>query len=183
MKTLSLSAAESFEEVMEQYMPMVYRIAFARLGDRSDAEDVTQEVFLRYFRTNLNYNDEEHRKAWLIRCAVNCAKNTASSAWNRHRASGEMLENSDDPENEPAYSDCEEQFEKSERRISVLNAVMKLPEKYRTVIHLFYFEDMSVAQISAAVGAGESTVKSQLSRARRLLKPLLSEEFPGEVVF
>lgn len=183
MQTLSLSAAESFEEVMEQYMPMVYRIAFARLGDRSDAEDVTQEVFLRYFRKNLTYNDEEHRKAWLIRCAVNCAKNTASSAWNRHRASGDMLENSDDPENEPAYSDCEEQFEKSERRISVLNAVMKLPEKYRTVIHLFYFEDMSVAQISAAVGAGESTVKSQLSRARRLLKPLLSEEFPGEVVF
>lgn len=183
MQTLSLSAAESFEEVMEQYMPMVYRIAFARLGDSSDAEDVTQEVFLRYFRTNMTYNNEEHRKAWLIRCAVNCAKNTASSAWNRHRASGDVLENSDDPENEPAYSDCEEQFEKSERRMSVLNAVMKLPEKYRTVIHLFYFEDMSVAQISAAVGAGESTVKSQLSRARKLLKPILSEEFPGEVVF
>ena len=185
MLTLSLSAAESFEEVMEQYMPMVYRIAFARLGDRSDAEDVTQEVFLRYFRTNLNYNDEEHRKAWLIRCAVNCAKNTASSAWNRHRASGEMLENSDDPENEPAYSDCEEQFEKSERRISVLNAVMKLPEKYRTVIHLFYFEDMSITQISGVIGAGESTVKSQLCRARKLLKPLLSEfaESSGEVVF
>ena len=69
--------------------------------------------------------------------------------------------------------------------MTVLSAVKQLPEKYRTVIHLFYFEDMSVAQISAAVGAGESTVKSQLSRARKLLKPLLSDfdNEPGEVVF
>ena len=169
MLTLSLCAAENFEEVMEFYMPMVYRIAFARLADRSDAEDVTQDVFLRYFRTGLTYESEEHRKAWLIRCAVNCAKNVAGSAWN----------------NEPMASCCEEQFEKTERRLAVMNAVMKLPEKYRTVIHLFYFEDMSVAQISSAVGAGESTVKSQLSRARKLLKPLLSEfaEPAGEVVF
>lgn len=55
MLTLSLCAAENFEEVMEFYMPMVYRIAFARLADRSDAEDVTQDVFLRYFRTGLTY--------------------------------------------------------------------------------------------------------------------------------
>ena len=65
MLTLSLCAAENFEEVMEFYMPMVYRIAFARLADRSDAEDVTQDVFLRYFRTGLTYESEEHRKAWL----------------------------------------------------------------------------------------------------------------------
>lgn len=183
MQTLSLCAAESFEEVMELYMPMVYRIALSRLGDRSDAEDVTQDVFLRYFRTGMTYNSEEHRKAWLIRCTVNCAINTASSAWNRHKVSGEMLENSADPDEEPADSGCEAQFEKTERRLTVLNAVKKLPEKYRTVIHLFYFEDMSVAQISEATGDGVSTVKSQLSRARKLLKPILSAEFSGEVVF
>ncbi len=184
MQTLSLNAAESFEEVMELYMPMVYRIAYSRLGERSDAEDVTQDVFLRYFRTGMTYNNEEHRKAWLIRCAVNCAKNTAASAWNRHRASGEMLENTTD-EDDLTSSGCDEQYERTERRMTVLSAVKQLPEKYRTVIHLFYFEDMSVAQISAAVGAGESTVKSQLSRARKLLKPLLSDfdNEPGEVVF
>ena len=92
MLTLSLCAAENFEEVMEFYMPMVYRIAFARLADRSDAEDVTQDVFLRYFRTGLTYESEEHRKAWLIRCAVNCAKNVAGSAWNRHRSRGERAD-------------------------------------------------------------------------------------------
>ena len=56
-----------------------------------------------------------------------------------------------------------------------MSAVMKLPEKYRTVIHLFYFEDMSVAQISKATGIREATVKSQLSRARDMLKPMLKE--------
>ena len=58
MLTLSLCAAENFEEVMEFYMPMVYRIAFARLADRSDAEDVTQDVFLRYFRIRIRGTPE-----------------------------------------------------------------------------------------------------------------------------
>lgn len=187
MDALSLCTAESFDEVMEYYMPMVYRIAFARLANRSDAEDVTQDVFLRYFRTGATYNDEEHRKAWLIRCTVNCAKNVAGSAWNRHRSTEELVENTDgsDSADGMPVSDCEEHYEKTERKVAVMNAVMKLPEKYRTVIHLFYFEDMSVAQISSALGTGESTVKSQLSRARKLLKPLLSEfaENSGEVEF
>lgn len=184
MKTLSLCAAESFEEVMQFYMPMVYRIAFARLADRNDAEDVTQDVFLRYFRAGITYNNEEHRKAWLIRCTVNCALNVAGSAWNRHKASGECLDNMTAESGSELYTDCEKQFEKSERRISVMNAVMKLPEKYRTVIHLFYFEDMSVTQISQTLSIGESTVKSQLSRARKLLRPLLAEfDNSGEVVF
>ena len=188
MDTLSLCAAESFEQVMEFYMPMVYRIAFTRLANRSDAEDVTQDVFLRYFRAGLTYQSEEHRKAWLIRCAVNCANTSAGSAWNRHRASGDILDNLSDPDqpgNEPGYSDCEENFEKAERRSAVMNAVMRLPDKYRTVIHLFYYEDMSIAQISGATGLGESTVKSQLSRARKLLKPLLRyyAECTGEVDF
>ena len=188
MDTLSLCAAESFEQVMEFYMPMVYRIAFTRLANRSDAEDVTQDVFLRYFRAGLTYQSEEHRKAWLIRCAVNCANTSAGSAWNRHRAGGDILDNLSDPDqpgNEPGYSDCEENYEKAERRAAVMNAVMRLPDKYRTVIHLFYYEDMSIAQISDTTGLGESTVKSQLSRARKLLKPLLRDyaEYTGEVEF
>lgn len=183
MDTLSLCAAEDFELVMERYMPMVYRIAFTRLANRSDAEDVTQDVFLRYFRAGITYQSEEHRKAWLIRCTINCANTAAGSAWNRHRASGDILDNLS--ENEPGYSDCEESYEIAERRSAVMNAVMQLPEKYRTVIHLFYYEDMSIAQICGATCLGESTVKSQLSRARKMLKPLLRDyaNCKGEVDF
>lgn len=149
---------------------MVYRIAFSRLGSAHDAEDITQDVFLKYYRADLTYNDEEHRKAWLIRCAINCTKTLVTSAWFRHRASDEGLENMA----EDALS-SDSNLDAIERRNSVLQAVMQLPEKYRTVIHLFYYEDMSVAQISAATGIRETTVKSQLSRARDMLKPLLKE--------
>lgn len=172
MDTMSLKTGESFEQVMEFYMPMVYRIAFSRLGSAHDAEDITQDVFLKYFRADLTYNDEEHRKAWLIRCAINCTKNLVTSAWFRHRASDEGLENLTEREDIPG-SDGD--IDKIEQKNAVMGAVMQLPEKYRTVIHLFYFEDMSVAQISKATGIREATVKSQLSRARDMLKPMLKE--------
>lgn len=172
MDTMSLKTSESFEEVMKFYMPMVYRIAFSRLGSSHEAEDITQEVFLKYFRADIQYNDEEHRKAWLIRCAINCTKTLVTSAWYRHRASDEGLENMEENGEIPG-SDGD--IEKIEQKNAVMSAVMKLPEKYRTVIHLFYFEDMSVAQISKATGIREATVKSQLSRARDMLKPMLKE--------
>ena len=172
MDTMSLKTSESFEEVMKFYMPMVYRIAFSRLGSTHEAEDITQEVFLKYFRADISYNDEEHRKAWLIRCAINCTKTLVTSAWYRHRASDEGLDNMEEQGDIPG-SDGD--IDKIEQKNAVMSAVMKLPEKYRTVIHLFYFKDMSVAQISKATGIREATVKSQLSRARDMLKPMLKE--------
>ncbi len=172
MDTMSLKTSESFEEVMRFYMPMVYRIAFSRLGSSHEAEDITQEVFMKYFRADISYNDEEHRKAWLIRCAINCTKTLVTSAWYRHRASDEVLDNMEEQGDIPG-SDGD--IDKIEQKNAVMSAVMSLPEKYRTVIHLFYFEDMSVAQISKATGIREATVKSQLSRARDMLKPMLKE--------
>ena len=162
---MSLKTSESFDQVMEFYMPTVYRIAFSRLANRSDAEDITQEVFLRYFKADLTFNDEEHRKAWLIHCAINCTKSMATSAWFRHRAPEEELEN----------IGAEDTIGKFELQDSVMKAVMSLPPKYRTVIHLFYYEDMSITQISKATGIKETTVKSQLSRARDILRPMLEE--------
>ena len=175
----SAAALQGFEQVMEFYMPMVYRIAFSRLKNREEAEDITQDVFLRLYRANPVFDGEEHRKAWLIRCAVNRANSVASSARFRHRASAEGaegLENTDDSEGESTADLTSQSFEQAQRRSSVLDAVAKLPEKYRVVIHLFYFEDMPIAQISRALGTKDSTIKSQLSRARALLKPLLGEE-------
>ena len=167
---------QGFEQVMEFYMPMVYRIAFSRLKNREEAEDITQDVFLRYYKANPSFENEEHRKAWLIRCAVNRANTVAGSARFRHRASAQGLENTDDSESENAADLTAQSFEQAQRRSGVLDAVARLPEKYRVVIHLFYFEDMPIAQISRALGAKESTIKSQLSRARAMLKPLLGEE-------
>ncbi len=169
---LSLITAESFDEVMRHYTPTVYRIAFARLGNAADCEDVTQDVFVRYFRADLTYESEEHRKAWLIHCAINCTINFATSAHMRHRGDIENIENF--AENETLSENVtENEFEKQELRRTVLKAVMQLPEKYRIPIHLFYFEDMPTAQIAQVTATRENTVRSQLTRARKLLKNIL----------
>lgn len=163
----SLKTSESFDEVMRHYTTAVYRIAFTRLGNAADAEDVSQNVFLRYFRADLTFDSEEHRKAWLLRCAVNCANSFVSSAWNRHKADVEDME-------QLLYEgSVEEEAEKQETRRSVTSAVMRLKPRYRTVIFLFYFEDLSTAQIAEITRTRESTVRSQLSRAREQLRKYL----------
>ena len=170
MDTITLKADAGFEQVMEFYMPMVYRIAVTRIGSRIDAEDITQDVFVRYFKIEPKFDSEDHRKAWFIRCTINHANNYAASAWFKHRTSGIRLENM--PKYDNGMDDVPDRIE---QRASVMAAVMRLPKKYRTVVHLFYFEDMSVADICQAVGAKESTVKSQLKRARDMLRPMLEE--------
>lgn len=174
---VSADKLQSFEQVMDFYMPMVYRIAFSRLKNREESEDAVQDVFLRCFNANPEFESEEHRKAWLIRCTINRVNTIASSARIKHRAAPLGLENtSDESELNELCDQTAQSFERAERKNSVLDAVGKLPEKYRDVIHLFYFEDMSITQISRALNIKESTIKSQLSRARAMLKPLLEEE-------
>lgn len=164
MAELSLCTKESFEEVMRKYADMVYRLAYSRVGNSTDADDVFQEVFLRYIKADKTYNDEEHRKAWLIKITVNCSKSFLTSAWNRHRDYAEP-----DP-NEGAEDD---NLKNTETRTAVLNALLKLDIKYRTAIYLFYYEGLSVAQIASATGSTESNVKARLSRGRAMLKELL----------
>ena len=168
MKTLSLSASNDFEEVLALYNKMVYRLAFARTGNVQDAEDILQEVFLRYIKANKTYNDEEHRKAWLLRVTVNCSKTLVTSSWNRRRSDEETEDNS--------FVAEERQFERYDTENTVLEAVKSLPEKYRVVIHLFYYEELTVEQISRITGSGVSAVKTRLHRARNLLKEILREE-------
>ena len=144
---------------LNKYSHMVFRLAFARTKNNHDANDIMQEVFLRYMKNNKEFNDEEHKKAWLIKTTINCSKTLLSSAWFKKTTS---LED----------NIVEELKEKSE----VYYAVLKLSKKYRTVIHLFYYEDMSIAEIANLLNIKESTIKSQLNRARNKLREILKEE-------
>ncbi len=164
---LSLKTAESFDDAMRKYIPMVYAIALERLKNAADAEDITQEVFIRYFKADKTFESEEHRRFFLIRVAVNCSNSFAKSSWHRHRTLC-------DPDDILGLSENHETD--NERKRAVLEAVMKLPDKYRTAVHLFYFEDLSIAEIAEVTGEKESTVKSHLSRAREKLKKLLKDE-------
>ena len=144
---------------VERWGDMVYRLALARTASVPDAEDVFQEVFLRYFRHEERFHGDEHRKAWLIRCTVNRCKSLLASPWRKRTV---PLETAEEVGVEDDYRE-------------VYSAVLSLPEKYRTVIHLHYFEGLSVAEMAAALQSTEGTVKSQLSRGRALLRDMLKE--------
>lgn len=144
---------------IEQWADMVYRLALARSGNTQDAEDIFQEVFERFFRSESKLTDDEHRKAWLISCTINRCKSLHTSAWRKHIVPLETAAKIGIPDDDR----------------EVYAAVLSLPDKYRTVIHLHYYEDLSVADIARALQVAEGTVKSQLSRARNLLREELRD--------
>lgn len=152
---------EQVEETLAKYADMVYKIAFSQTKNKCDAEDVFQEVFLRYVKNSHKLAGDEHTKAWLIRVALNCCKSLFITKMRKPTA--ELDENI--PIAEVQQED------------GVLSEVLALPSKYRIVIHLFYYEDYSIEQISGILGRKVSTVKSHLFRGRQLLKERLQEEY------
>lgn len=159
MAEQSLCTEDSIEKTLEKYANMVYRIAFSRTKNKYDADDILQEVFMKYIKYNLDYTSEEHKKAWLIKTTINTSKTLLTSAWfKKTTALPDHL-----------YTTMEEKSE-------VYYAVLKLPARYRTVIHLFYYENLSIAQMSSLLQIKETTIKSQLHRARKLLQGLLKGE-------
>ncbi len=151
------TADVSDQTVIETYFNMVYKLALSQTKNKASADDVTQEVFLRYLKNTKHFENEEHRKAWLIRVTLNCSKNVFSNAWFQKTV----------PLSE------ELSFEEQETG-DVYYAVLELPVKYRSVIHLFYYEDLSVEEISSILNRPQSTVKSQLFRGRELLRRKLT---------
>lgn len=150
----------SKKEIVNKYFDMIYRLALTRTGDKNHADDVTQEVFLKYIQQTKEFSSEEHIKAWLIRVAVNCSKDVFTNSWFT--------------KTEPLTEDIV--FNNPEKS-DVYYAVRELPQKYRTVIHLFYYEDFSVNEIANYLKLNESTVRSQLHRGRELLKKKLKEGY------
>lgn len=160
LKPQSPRADDCPEKVIEFYADLVYRLAFARTGTRCEADDVFQEVFMRYIRKQPVFENEGHRKAWLIRVTINCANKLWGSAWKR--------------KTEPLTEDIP--FETKEDA-GLSYELQRLPKKYREVIHLFYYEDLSLEEISRALNRKNSTVRTQLTRARALLRDRLKEDY------
>lgn len=143
--------------IAEKYFDMIYRLALSQSGTMHDAEDITNEVFLKYISSNKDFESEEHIKAWLIRVTINRTKSLFTNSWFKKTVPLEESIPADMPEDES----------------EVYCAVMKLPQKYRAVIHLFYYEDLKTAEIADTLNIKESTVRSQLLRARAMLKQFL----------
>lgn len=163
MKQEPLRTDGCLEDVIKVYSNMVYKLAFSQTRDKNTADDIYQEVFLRYIKKEPKFETEEHRKAWLIRVTINCCKKLWSSSWIKRTVAldeNTMLEMFETKEEN--YLHCE---------------LIKLPMKYRAVIHLFYYEDLSVEDISKVLNRKPSTVRTQLTRARYKLKEILKEDY------
>lgn len=154
---------EYLKKAIDTYSDMVYRVALTRCGNKENAEDIFQEVFLKLSEKMPIFENKEHEKAWVIRVTINLTKNLHNSAWNRK------------------VTALEENiiFETKEEN-DVFNTVQSLPQNYKDVIYLFYYEGYKVKEISELLKTGENTVKTWLSRARECLKEKLEGGFEDE---
>ncbi len=161
MKGGNVLLKHEMEQAYQKYSLMVYRIAFTYFKNNADAEDVVSEVFIKYFTSENNFNNEQHEKAWLIRVTVNRCKDILRTF--RVKKTVPL---------EDASEICETFQERS-----VYTAVMELPKNYRLVVHLYYFEGYTTKEIAEMYGKSDQTIRTWLSRARKLLKKSLGEEF------
>ena len=132
-----------------------------RLSSPADAEDVVQEVFLKLLTTRPHFRDLEHEKAWLIRVTINACHDLRRSVWSRNRT--ELPENLADSFETPQDN-------------ALYAAVFSLPEKYRVVVLLYYYEDYTIQEISEMIQRNPSTIQTQLERARKKLKMQLEQK-------
>lgn len=148
-----------FDICYTRYADMVYRIAYLITRNTADAEDVVQDTFFRCLQTEKPFVSEEHRKAWLIRTAQNAAKDRLRLAFRRFSTA--LTEDAAVPE---------EDTQQTELR----DAILKLPAKYKLPLYLHYYEGYNTAEIAGILHIKESTVRSQMKRARDKLKLDLS---------
>ena len=151
MAIQSLCTDDCVDEVIDKYSDMVYRLAFAQMKNKHDAEDVFQDVFLRYISKPRTFESEEHRKAWLIRVTINRSRSIFAALFRKNEPLDDSLEAKATEDND------------------LSEYLSLLPQRYRSVVHLFYYEELSVKQISEILGAKESTVRTWLTRARSIL--------------
>lgn len=155
-----------FDAAVRRYQDMVYRVALHVLGSPADAEDAVQEVFLRLFTFDKPFASSEHLRRWLMRVTINTSRNMLKSWWRRRRVSLDEV-----PET-PVFDSPEES--------ELYTVVLSLPEKYRTVLDLFYYEELTTAEIAELLGISQSAVTTRLARARKILKDKLGEVWQDE---
>jgi len=150
---------EYLEYLIETYSDTVYRLAMSRTRKKETSEDVYQEVFLRLAKKIPEFDSEEHEKAWIIRVTINCSKNILGDKFASHNIGEGALSDPGTCGQVPLQDSHD-----------IYYAVLNLPLKYRTVIYLFYYEGYKIEEISRILKVKESTIKSQLMRAREKLR-------------
>ena len=164
------------KEMIEKYTDLVYKIAWEYFRNKYDADDVCQEVFLKYWKKKPIFNDEEHEKAWFIRVTINQCNNVWKAPWNRRKISIE--------DENLSYVEIETSKKEFTETISdylvIHKALEKLNGKERTLVYLFYYEEYKVNEIAKILSISESAAYVRLNRVRKKLKAMLKGEYKDE---
>ncbi len=154
------------QELAASYQGSLFAAAFNVCKNAQDAEDIVQDTFVQYYTTKKEFESEQHIRAWLMRVAVNKAKNINRTFWRRNKISIEEY--------------METLVFETPAAETLFETVMQLPDKYRIVIHLYYYEEYAVREIAQILKLSESNVKIRLSRGRAMLKETLKEEWDDD---
>jgi RNA polymerase sigma-70 factor (ECF subfamily) len=150
---------QTFSQVYDRNVDTVYRVCYSFMKNKSDAEDMTQEAFLRLLLADIQFDNLRHEKAWLIVTASNLCKDALRKWWRRWEEIGQF-----------------EGIPDEEQDCTVYEAILRLKKDYKTVVYMFYYEGYSTAEIALYINCPESTVRSRLKRARSQLKSMLGGE-------
>jgi RNA polymerase sigma-70 factor (ECF subfamily) len=154
-----MRANQNFQNIYDRQVDTVYRVCYSFMKNHADAEDLTQETFLKLLSSGKQFENVRHEKAWLIVTASNLCKDALRKWWRRWEEIGQF---EGIPDEEP---DC-----------TVYEAILRLKKDYKTVVYMFYYEGYSTAEIALYLNCPESTVRSRLKRARSQLKSMLGGE-------
>ena len=157
MISLSISTEREFEKIYEKYVDCVYRVCFMFLKNTLDAQDAVQNVFIKLINQNKTFENENHLKAWLITVAKNECKNTLRHWFFTKRANNEELQ-------KVTYSD---------KTDSLINEILRLPDKYKLPLYLYYYEGYSTEETAKILEINHSTLRTNLKKAREKLKKMM----------
>jgi len=153
--------SQNIKEIYERHVNMIYQVSFSYMKNKADTEDIVEDVFVNLLKTKITFQSMEHEKAWLLRTAINLCKNSLKH-WRR--------KNVDIDDYQSLQSETPLVISETFR------AVMELPDKYKEVIYLHYYEGYTSAEIAQILKKNQSTIRNHLQEARKILKEVLENE-------
>ncbi len=161
-----MRSEEAVNRAIEQYSDTVRRLCMIHLKNYADTEDIFQTVFLKYVLSSVSFENDEHEKAWFIRVTINACKDLLKNFFRSRTISLDSV--------------MEQPAELSPDYREVLEAVFSLPQKYRDVVYLHYFEDYTAPEISRILGKNVNTIYTLLNRSRQVLREKLGGDYEYE---
>lgn len=161
---------EVFDEIMSTYGTELLQLVYSYVKDQTVAEDLTQDIFVKVYYSLHTYKKRSKLKTWLWRIAINHCKDHLKSWYNKNVIKVEEIHLEEDTK-----ENVEKEVLQKEEDKTIINAVMDLPVSYREVVFLYYFEELTMKEISSIINVNENTIKTRLRRAKDILKQKIGE--------